>query len=63
MTGKKKNNKDAEWKEARKRCSMNTETVKMAKKLGPDPKNLIKNIPNTRIVWEVLSCHCSNTVS
>ncbi len=31
MTGKKKNNKDAELKEARKICSMHMETVKMAK--------------------------------
>ena len=46
MTGKKKNNKDTEWKEAKKRCRLNTETVKMAGKLGLSPKSLIKNIPN-----------------
>jgi cyanate lyase len=31
---------------------MNTETVKMAKKLGLDHKNLIKNIPNKSQSWK-----------
>ena len=50
MTGK--NNKDTEWKEAKKRCRLNTETVKMAKKLGLNPKILIKNIPNKSQNWK-----------
>jgi len=43
MTGK---NKDNLWKEAKKRCRLNTKTVQMAKRLGLNPKSLIKNIPD-----------------
>jgi len=52
MTVKKKNNKDTEWKEAKKRCCLNIETVQMAKKLGLNPKSLIKNIPNKSQSWK-----------
>ena len=52
MTAKKKNNKDTEWKEAKKRCRLNIETVQMAKKLGLNPKSLIKNIPNKSQSWK-----------
>jgi hypothetical protein len=49
MTGK---NKDDLWKEAKKRCRLNTETVQMAKRLGLNPKSLIKNIPNKSQSWK-----------
>ena len=52
MTVKKKNNKNTEWKEAKKRCRLNIETVQMAKKLGLNPKSLIKNIPNKNQSWK-----------
>jgi len=49
MSGK---NKDNLWKEAKKRCRLNAETVQMAKKLGLNPKSLIKNISNTSQSWK-----------
>ncbi len=49
MTGK---NKDNLCKEARGRFRLNTETVQMAKKLGFNPKSLIKNIPNKSQSWK-----------
>ena len=52
MTGKNKNKRNTEWKEAKKRCRLNAETVQMAKKLGLNPKSLIKNIPNKSQGWK-----------
>jgi hypothetical protein len=49
MTGK---NKDNLWREAKKRCRLNAETVQMAKRLGLNPKSLIKNIPNKSQSWK-----------
>ena len=40
------NQKDAEWAEAKKKCRLNEETVRMAKEMGLNPRSLIKNIPN-----------------
>ncbi|MHB1253559.1 MAG: hypothetical protein ACYCZ1_05265 [Candidatus Humimicrobiaceae bacterium] len=47
-----KNKRDIEWKEAKKRCRLNAETVQMAKELGLNPKSLIKNIPNKSQSWK-----------
>ncbi len=44
--------KDNFCKEARKRCCLNTETVQMAKRLGLNPKSLIKNIPKKSQSWK-----------
>lgn len=52
MAGKNKNKRDIEWKEAKKKCRLNAETVQMAKKLGLNPKSLIKNIPNKSQGWK-----------
>jgi len=52
MAGKNKNKRDTEWKEAKKRCCLNAETVQMAKKLGLNPKSLIKNITNKSQGWK-----------
>ena len=52
MAGKNKNKRYTEWKEAKKRCRLNAETVQMAKKLGLNPKSLIKNIPNKSQGWK-----------
>jgi len=52
MTSKNKNKRNTEWKEAKKRCRLNAETMQMAKKLGLNPKSLIKNIPNKSQGWK-----------
>ena len=46
MAGKNKNKRDIEWIEAKKKCRLNAETVRMAKELGLNPKSFIKNILN-----------------
>lgn len=52
MAGKNKNKRDIEWIEAKKKCRLNAETVRMAKELGLNPKSLIKNIPNKSQSWK-----------
>ena len=37
---------DELWKQAKTKCRLNMEEIELAKKLGIDPKSLIKNIPN-----------------
>jgi hypothetical protein len=44
--------REAEWKEAKKLCRLNEETVKMAKEMGLNPRRLIKNIPNKTQLWK-----------
>lgn len=44
--------RDAEWKEAKKLCRLNEETVKMAKEMGLNPRSLIKNIPSSTQLWK-----------
>ena len=44
--------KDAEWAEAKKKCRLNEETVKMAKEMGLNPRSLIKNIPSKSEQWK-----------
>ena len=44
---------DALWQEAKKKCRLNNEDVKIAKELGLNPKSLIKNIPNKSEQWKV----------
>ena len=44
--------KEAAWKEAKKRCRLNEEDIKLAKKLGMSPKSLIKNIPSSKEQWK-----------
>jgi hypothetical protein len=50
MTGREK--RDAEWDEAKKKCRLNVETVKMAREMGLNPRNLIKNIPSKSEPWK-----------
>ena len=40
------------WAEAKKKCRLNDEDIKMAKELGLNPKSLIKNIPNKNEQWK-----------
>ena len=43
---------DALWQEAKKKCKLNNEDIKIAKELGLNPKSLIKNIPNKNEQWK-----------
>jgi hypothetical protein len=38
--------KEAEWNEAKRRCRLTDEEVRMAKDLGFQPRSLIKSIPS-----------------
>jgi len=44
--------KDAEWAEAKKKCRLNGETLKMAREMGLNPRSLIKNIPSPSQQWK-----------
>jgi hypothetical protein len=44
--------KDDAWQEAKRRCRLNEEDVRMAKELGFQPKSLIKNIPDPSQKWK-----------
>lgn len=46
------NKKDNLWAEAKKKCRLNAETVRMAQEMGLNPKSLIKNIPNSKQKWK-----------
>jgi len=43
---------DELWAEAKKKCRLNQETIRMAKEMGLNPKSLIKNIPNEKQKWK-----------
>lgn len=40
------------WQEAKKKCRLSNEDIKIAKELGLNPKSLIKNIPNKNEQWK-----------
>ena len=40
------------WQEAKRKCRLNAEDIELAKKLGLNPKSLIKNIPNKSEPWK-----------
>ena len=40
------------WDEAKKRCHIGDEEIRMAKEMGLNPKSLIKNIPNKSEQWK-----------
>ncbi|HEY3454726.1 MAG TPA: hypothetical protein VGK64_09010 [Bryobacteraceae bacterium] len=44
--------KEDAWREAKRRCRLNDEEVRMAKALGFQPKSLIKNIPSPSQPWK-----------
>ena len=44
--------RDELWAEAKKRCRLNMEDIRMAKELGLNPKSLIKNIPAQNEQWK-----------
>ena len=43
---------DPRWQEAKKKCRLNNEDIRIAKELGLNPKSLIKNIPNKSEQWK-----------
>ncbi|MDP3938091.1 MAG: hypothetical protein Q8R92_08135 [Deltaproteobacteria bacterium] len=49
---KKKRARDSAWSEAKRRCRLNAETLRMAKELGLNPRSLIKNIPSKAEPWK-----------
>ena len=40
------------WDEAKKKCRIGDEEIRMAKEMGLNPKSLIKNIPNKNEMWK-----------
>jgi hypothetical protein len=44
--------KEEEWARAKKLCRLNSETIKMAKEMGLNPRSLIKNIPSPKQQWK-----------
>lgn len=44
---------DQQWKEAKTRCKLSAEDIRMAKEMGLNPKSLIKNIPNKQQAWKL----------
>lgn len=40
------------WIEAKRKCRLNGEDIRMAKELGLNPRSLIKNIPNKNEKWK-----------
>lgn len=44
--------KERLWAEAKRRCCLNEEEIGMAKKLGMNPRSLIKNIPAPTERWK-----------
>ena len=49
---KPKNKKDALWAEAKCKCRLNSEDIRMAKEMGLNPRSLIKNIPSKSEQWK-----------
>lgn len=40
------------WAEAKKKCRLGEEEIRMAKEMGLNPKSLIKNIPSPKTTVE-----------
>lgn len=43
---------DEMWKEAKNKCRLNMDDIALAKRLGLNPRSLIKNIPNKNEPWK-----------
>ena len=41
------------WAEAKRKCRLNENDIRMAKEMGLNPKSLIKNIPNPKEQWKL----------
>lgn len=56
MTKKKKkpkNKKDRLWAEAKRKCHLNDNDIRIARELGLNPRSLIKNIPSRTEPWKL----------
>lgn len=40
------------WQEAKKKCRLNNDDIELAKRLGLNPRSLIKNIPSKSEPWK-----------
>ena len=47
-----KNKKERLWVDAKRRCCLNNEGIRMAKEMGLNPQSLIKNIPSKSEQWK-----------
>ena len=43
---------DELWQEAKRKCRLNAEDLALAKRLGLNPRSLIKNIPSKSQQWK-----------
>jgi hypothetical protein len=43
---------DELWQEAKRKCRLNADDLALAKRLGLNPRSLIKNIPNKSESWK-----------
>ena len=50
---KAKNKKDALWAEAKRKCRLIMDDIRMAKEMGLNPRSLIKNIPSQSQPWKL----------
>ena len=41
------------WDEAKRKCRLGEEEIRMAKEMGLNPKSLIRNIPIKMEMWKV----------
>ena len=44
--------KEELWNEAKKKCRLNNDDIRIAREMGLNPKSLIKNIPNKNEQWK-----------
>ena len=47
-----RDSKAERWREAKARCRLSDEALRMAKEMGLNPLSLIKNIPNKSQTWK-----------
>ena len=43
---------EQQWQEAKQKCRLNNDDIALAKRLGLNPRSLIKNIPNKSEPWK-----------
>ena len=43
---------EEQWQEAKRKCRLNNEDIALAKRLGLNPRSLIKNIPSRSEPWK-----------
>lgn len=55
-------NNDQLWQEAKKRCRLNDEDIALAKRLGLNPRSLIKNVPNKSEPWKAPVKDCLHEI-